>query len=238
MRAGGVEVIRVEKPLSVSGLPASEKPRERLYHVGPRELSLQEVLAVVVGEGSKGAGALVLAIRLLEACGGLVGLGKAGVDDLQRVRGIGFAKACRLVATFELGKRFARESVSNGSSIRTPGDISRIFMDEMKHYDREHFKAAYLNTKNQIIRTVTVSIGSLNASIVHPREILKPAISASAASIILVHNHPTGDPTPSREDVEFTRRFAKCGELIGIELLDHVIIGSDRYQSLKEGGYF
>jgi len=108
----------------------------------------------------------------------------------------------------------------------------------MKDYDREHFRAVFLNTKNQMLKTVTISIGSLNASIVHPREILKPAISVSAATIILVHNHPTGDPTPSREDIEFTRRFAKCGELIGIELLDHVIIGADRYQSLKEGGYF
>lgn len=224
--------------LSASGLPEREKPRERLYHVGPRELSLQEVVALVVGGGSRGAGAVDLGLGLLSAFGGLVGLGRAGVDELQQVRGIGFAKACQLVAVFELGKRFGRESVSNGSSIKTPGDISRIFMDEMKHYDREHFVAAYLNTKNQLIRTVTVSIGSLNASIVHPREILKPAISASAASIILVHNHPTGDPTPSREDIEFTKRFARCGELIGIELLDHIIIGSDRYQSLKEGGYF
>jgi DNA repair protein RadC len=109
-----------------------------------------------------------------------------------------------------------------------------MFMDEMK--DREH-QAAF-STKNRVIRVVTVSIGSLNASIVHPREILKPAIAASAASIILVHNHPTGDPTPSREDIEFTRRFAKCGDLIGIELLDHIVIGSDRFQSLKEAGYF
>jgi DNA repair protein RadC len=108
----------------------------------------------------------------------------------------------------------------------------------MKHLDREHFKAALLNTKNQILKVVTVSIGSLNASIVHPREILKPAISASAASIVLLHNHPTGDPTPSREDVEFTRRFAKCGDLIGIRLLDHVIIGAGRYRSLKETGVF
>jgi len=228
----------MEKSLSVARLPASEKPRERLYHVGPRELSLQEVVAIVVGGGGRDAGALGLALGLLDAFDGLVGLGRAGVDELKQVRGIGFAKACQLVAVFELGKRFARESVSSGSSIKRPGDISRIFMDEMKHYDREHFKAAFLNTKNQLIRSVTVSIGSLNASIVHPREILKPAISASAASIILVHNHPTGDPSPSREDIEFTKRFARCGELIGIELLDHVIIGSDRYMSLKEGGYF
>ena len=223
---------------TVRGLPSSDRPRERLYTRGAAELSLQELLAIVIGGGTRGSGALVLALRLLGEFGDLVTMGRAGVDELRRVPGIGFARACQMVAAFELGKRFARESRSSGSSVRAPKDIARMFMDEMKHYDREHFKAAFLNTKNQVIKVVTVSIGSLNASIVHPREILKPAIAVSAASIILVHNHPTGDPTPSREDVEFTRRFAKCGELIGIELLDHIVIGADRFQSLKESGCF
>lgn len=181
---------------------------------------------------------MVLAYRLLESFGDIVSLGRAGPDDLKKIQGIGFVRACQLAAAFEIGKRFAKVPGTQGTSIRGPGDIAKLFMDEMKHLDREHFKAALLNTKNQILKIVTVSIGSLNASIVHPREILKPAISASAASIILVHNHPTGDPTPSREDIEFTRRFAKCGELIGIQLLDHVIIGSDRFRSLKESGAF
>jgi DNA repair protein RadC len=220
------------------GIPSSDRPRERLYTRGAAELSLQELLAIVIGGGSRGSSSLVLALGLLGECGDLVAMGRAGVDELRRVPGVGFARACQLVAAFELGKRFARESRSAGASVRAPRDVARMFMDEMKDYDREYFKAAFLNTKNQIIKVVTVSIGSLNASIVHPREILKPAIAASAASIVLVHNHPTGDPTPSREDVEFTRRFAKCGELIGIELLDHIIIGADRFQSLKEAGHF
>ena len=223
---------------SVKGIPDNERPRERLYHVGAVGLSLHELVAIVIGGGSRGASAPVVALKVLNEFGDLVSLGRAVVDDLSGIPGIGFAKACQLVASFELGKRFARESRSNGNPVRTPGDIARLFIDEMKHYDREHFKAAFLNTKNQLLKVVTVSIGSLNASIVHPREILKPAISTSAASIILVHNHPTGDPTPSKEDIEFTNRFAKCGELIGIELLDHVIIGADGYRSLKEGGYF
>lgn len=223
---------------SVRGLPSGDRPRERLYARGAGELSLQELLAIVIGEGTRGSNALVVALGLLGEFGDLVVMGRAGVDEMRRVPGIGFARACRVVAAFELGKRFARESRTSGKSIKTPGDIARLFMDEMKHYDREHFKAAFLNTKNQVIKVVTVSIGSLNASIVHPREILKPAIAASAASIVLVHNHPTGDPSPSREDVEFTRRFARCGELIGIELLDHIVIGADRFQSLKESGYF
>jgi DNA repair protein RadC len=220
------------------GIPSGDRPRERLYTRGPAELSLQELLAIVIGGGSRGASALVLALGLLREFGDLVVMGRSGVDEMRRVPGIGFARACQLAAAFELGKRFAKESRSPGTSVRAPRDIARMFMDEMKDYDREHFKAAFLNTKNQVIKVVTVSIGSLNASIVHPREILKPAIAASAASIVLVHNHPTGDPTPSREDVEFTRRFAKCGELIGIELLDHIVIGADRFQSLKEAGHF
>ena len=224
--------------MSAGNLPREDRPRERLYHVGAKGLSLQEVLAIVIGGGTRGAGALMLSLRVIQEFGDLVSLGRAEVDDLIKIPGVGFARACQIVAAFELGKRFARDSGTNGSSVKTPGDIARLFMDEMQHYDREYFKAAYLNTKNQVLKVATISIGSLNASIVHPREILKPAISASAASIILVHNHPTGDPTPSREDIEFTNRFAKCGKLIGIELLDHVIIGAGRYKSLKEGGFF
>jgi DNA repair protein RadC len=224
--------------MSVKRLPPEDRPRERLYHNGASELSLQELLAVVLGKGTKDASALALAYRLLERFGDIVSLGRTSLDDLKKIPGIGFVRACQLVAAFEIGKRFARDPGIQGASIHGPEDIAGIFMDEMKHLDREHFKAALLNTKNQILKVVTVSIGSLNASIVHPREILKPAISASAASIVLVHNHPTGDPAPSREDVEFTRRFAKCGDLIGIRLLDHVIIGAGRYRSLKETGVF
>lgn len=123
-------------------------------------------------------------------------------------------------------------------SVKAPKDVYRLMHPRLKDADREHFYALYLSTKNTILSIELISIGSLNASIVHPREILKPAIKVSAASIIMVHNHPTGDPTPSREDIEFTRRFAKCGELIGIELLDHIVIGNGRFQSLKEAGYF
>lgn len=228
----------MDSRMSVKGLPPEDRPRERLYHVGPSELSLQELLAVVLGRGTKEASALVLAFRLLERFGDIVTLGRTSLDELKKIRGIGFVRACQLVAAFEIGKRFARNQCVQGVSVQAPGDIAKMFMDEMRHLDREHFKAALLNTKNHILKVVTVSIGSLNASIVHPREILKPAISASAASIILVHNHPTGDPTPSREDIEFTRRFAKCGDLMGIRLLDHIIIGAGSYRSLKETGVF
>lgn len=224
--------------MSVKGLPLEDRPRERLYHIGAADLSLHELLAIVLGRGSKEGSALFLSYRLLEEFGDIAALGRAGVDEFKIIPGIGFARACQIVAAVELGKRVSRVSATRGMSIRGPGEIAGLFMDEMRHYDKEHFKAALLDTKNQVLKIVTVSIGSLNASIVHPREILKPAISVSAASIILVHNHPTGDPSPSREDVEFTKRFAKCGELIGIQLLDHVIIGSGRYQSLKESGVF
>lgn len=224
--------------ISVKALPPEDRPRERLYRIGPADLSLPELLAIVLGRGSKEGSALDLAYRLLENFGDIVVLGRASVDELTNVPGIGFVRACQIAAAVEVGKRFSRASATRGVSVSGPSEVATLFMDEMKHYDKEHFKAALLNTKNQILKVVTVSIGSLNASVVHPREILKPAISASAASIILVHNHPTGDPAPSKEDVEFTRRFAKCGELIGIQLLDHVIIGSGGYRSLKEAGVF
>ena len=224
--------------MSMKALPPEDRPRERLYHIGATELSLQELVAILIGRGTREASALMLGYHLLERFEGISGLGAAGIDELKSVPGVGFVRACQIVAGFEIGKRFARFSGTKSALIRGPGDVAALFMDEMRHFDKEHFRAALLNTKNRILRVVTVSIGSLNASIVHPREILKPAISASAASIILIHNHPTGDPTPSNEDIEFTKRFAKCGELIGIQLLDHIIIGAGRYQSLKESGAF
>jgi DNA repair protein RadC len=220
----------VETVFSAKGLPPEDRPRERLYHLG--------AASIVIGGGSHGSSSLVLAYRLIEHCGDLASLSRAGVDALMQITGIGFAKSCQLKAAFELGKRLARQTGTNGSSVRAPQDVAGIFLDEMRYYDKEYFKAAYLNTKNHVLKVETISIGSLNASIVHPREILKPAISVSAASIVLVHNHPTGDPTPSKEDMEFTRRFAKCGELMGIELLDHIIIGAGVYKSLKEMGIF
>lgn len=228
----------METVVSAKALPPEERPRERMYHVGAPELSLQELLSIIIGGGSGGASSLVVAYRLLDTFEDLISLSRAGIDDLMHVTGIGFARSCQVLAAFELGKRLARKTGTNALSVRSPQDIAKIFLDEMKSYEKEYFKAAYLNTKNSVLKVETVSIGSLNASIVHPREILKPAISASAASIVLVHNHPTGDPTPSKEDIEFTKRFAKCGELIGIELLDHVIIGNGTYRSLKEMGLF
>ena len=159
------------------------------------------------------------------------------VERFSSVPGVGFATACRLGAAVELGKRISRATRGEIKVIRSPEDAACLLMDEMKHLDREHFKVVLLDSKNSVISVETVSIGTVNASIVHPREVLKPALMKSATSLILVHNHPTGHTSPSREDILLTRRFEKCGRILGIEIVDHIIIGDGNYESLKEGGY-
>jgi DNA repair protein RadC len=220
----------------VKSLPAGDRPRERLVRWGPERLTSIELLSILLRHGNGRSSSMALAHRLLERFGGPAGVARAGLDELVQVRGVGPVKACEIRACVELGRRMRECRPREREVIRGPEDVAGLLMDEMRGLDREHFRAIYLNTKNRVLRIETISIGSLNASIIHPREILKPAIGASAAGIILVHNHPTGIPTPSTEDVEFTRRFAACGEILGIELLDHVIIGDGRFVSLKERG--
>lgn len=210
--------------------------RSRGYMRGFEAVGDAELLALILGQaGCRSGGAI--AQELIDNYGGLVGVGNAEVEEFMDIRGIGKKGALRLKASFEVGRRFIISSRERSiKRIRSPQDVAGLLIPEMKELDREHFKAILLNTKNGILKILTVAVGSLNAALVHPREIFKAAVTASAASIIVVHNHPTGNPEPSREDTDLTARFARCGELLGIDLVDHIIIGGDRFVSMRERG--
>ncbi len=217
--------------------PKEERPRERLMNYGAVSLSNQELLAILLRTGTKSESVIQLANRLLTQFGGLLWLKDAALEELMSIKGIGQAKAVQIAATVELGRRISNLTYDDRFVIRSPEDGANYVMNDMRFLTQEHFVCLYLSTKNQVIHKQTVFIGSLNASIVHPREVFKEAFRRSAASIICFHNHPSGDPSPSREDIEVTKRLVKCGELLGIKVLDHIIIGDKKFVSLKEKGY-
>lgn len=217
--------------------PKDERPRERFIKLGPQNLSNQELIAIILRTGTKAESVIQLAQRLIKEFEGLRMLKDATLEELTKMKGIGKAKAIQLLAAVELGRRINSLTNEERYAIRSPEDGANYVMDEMRFLNQEHFVCLYLNTKNQVIHKQTIFIGSLNASIVHPREVFREAFRRSAASIICLHNHPSGDPTPSREDIEVTRRLKECGRMIGIEILDHIIIGDKKYVSLKEKGY-
>jgi DNA repair protein RadC len=221
----------------IRDVPKDARPRERLLSAGPESLGDHELLAILLRTGTKEESVLQLAHRLLQHFEGLRLLKDATIEEITSIKGIGTTKAIQILAAIELGRRISRLSYNERYVIRSPEDGAKYVMEDMRFLSQEHFVAIYLNTKNQVIHRKTIFIGSLNASIVHPREVFKEAIKRSAASIICVHNHPSGDPTPSREDIDVTKRLAECGRIIGIELLDHLIIGDQKFVSLKEKGY-
>ncbi|MDF2000099.1 RadC family protein [Peribacillus frigoritolerans] len=217
--------------------PKEERPRERFLQDGPQSLSNLELLALLLRTGSREESVLQLSGRLINSFKGLRLLKEASVEELTVIKGIGEAKAIQILASVELGRRINNLNDQDRYVIRSPEDGANYCMEEMRFLSQEHFVCLYLNTKNQVLQKTTVFIGSLNASIVHPREVFKEAFKRSAASIICLHNHPSGDPSPSREDIEVTKRLVECGKIIGIEVLDHIIIGEHKYVSLKEKGY-
>ncbi|WP_143541857.1 RadC family protein [Salimicrobium salexigens] len=204
---------------------------------GAERLTVRELLVVLLSKGTKGMPIESLSREILVSLQGVDGLREATVEDLTAIRGIGAAKAMQVIAAIELGKRVYREKREEGYLIRSPEDGAEYVMEEMKHLKQEHFVALFLDVKNRVLARRTVFVGSLNSSIVHPREVFKEAVKRSAASIVCVHNHPSGDPAPSREDIQVTKRIAECGKIIGIEMLDHLIIGDGTFISLKEKGY-
>ncbi|MFJ7974747.1 DNA repair protein RadC [Peribacillus sp. NPDC096379] len=229
-------VILSEKML-IRDVPKDERPRERFIQNGPQSLSNQELLAILLRTGTKDESVLQLANRLINTFEGLRMLKDASIDEITAIKGIGEAKAIQILTAVELGKRITQLNYQDRYVIRSPEDGANYCMEEMRFLSQEHFITLYLNTKNQVLHKQTIFIGSLNASIVHPREVFKEAFRRSAASIICLHNHPSGDPSPSREDIEVTKRLVECGKIIGIELLDHIIIGEHKFVSLKEKGY-
>lgn len=219
--------------VTIKELPAELRPRERLLAAGVQALSNAELLAILLRTGTKTESALDVARRLLSRPDGLQFLAGATLEELQQQKGIGLAKAAELKAALELGRRLAAFNL-NRTVIRNPQDVAGLLLDEMRFLDRENFRTISLNTKNQVLGIDNVSVGSLNSSLAHPREVFKDPIRRSAAAIILAHNHPSGDPTPSQEDILVTRRLVEAGRILGIEVLDHLIIGDGRFASLKE----
>ncbi|MDF2038789.1 DNA repair protein RadC [Cytobacillus oceanisediminis] len=223
--------------LLIKDFPQDERPRERFVQNGPQSLSNHELIAILLRTGTKDESVLQLANRLLTHFEGLRLLKDASLDEITAIKGIGSAKAIQLLSAVEIGRRISNLTYDDRYIIRSPEDGANYVMHEMRFLSQEHFVCLYLNTKNQVLHKQTIFIGSLNASIVHPREVFKEAFRRSAASIICIHNHPSGDPTPSREDIEVTKRLAESGKIIGIDVLDHLIIGENKFVSLKEKGY-
>lgn len=223
--------------LMIRDFPQDERPRERFISSGPESLSNHELIAILLRTGTKDESVLQLSNRLLTSFEGLRLLKTATLEEITSIKGIGQAKAIQILAAVEIGRRIANLNNNDRYVIRSPEDGANFVMNDMRFLSQEHFVCLYLNTKNQVLHKKTIFIGSLNASIVHPREVFREALKRSAASIIAIHNHPSGDPAPSREDIEVTKRLVECGKMIGIDVLDHLIIGENKFVSLKEKGY-
>lgn len=225
----------LKRNYTIKELPITERPREKLYDYGPKALSNEELLAIIIRTGNNEDTAIDLARRLLSKDErGLVALRDITLQELMETKGIGKCKAAQILAAIEIGKRINYLDALSKVKINEPSTIANLFMDEMRYLQKEHFRVVLLDTKNQIIATEEISVGTLNASIVHPRDVFRAAIKRNANSIILIHNHPSGDPTPSREDINISHRLLEAGNLIGIKVLDHIIIGDNKYVSFKE----
>ena len=222
---------------AIAALPDFDRPRERLWALGAPALTSAELLAVLFGTGRGGRTALDIAGDLLEASdGSLRRLARRPPSELLRLQGIGPTKAGRLVAAFELGVRLAREERPRAQRIREPEDVVRLFEGRLRDLQVEEFHLLALDSQSQVLREVLITRGLLNSSLVHPREVFRAAIAEAAAGIIVVHNHPSGDPTPSAEDRTVTRQLAEAGRLLDLPLYDHVVIAGDRYLSFATAG--
>ncbi|GKV68782.1 UPF0758 protein YsxA [Sporosarcina sp. NCCP-2716] len=223
--------------LMIRDIHFADRPRERMTRQGAASLSNQELVAILLRTGSRTESVLVLANKLLSEFDKIQDLRDVSIEELTAVKGIGDAKAVQIMAAAELGKRIYSVAQDGRYVIKSPEDAAAYLMTDLSKLNQEHFVVLFLNVKNEVLHKQTIFIGSLNSSIVHPREIFREAVKRSAASLVVAHNHPSGNATPSPEDIEVTKRLTEAGELMGIDLLDHIIIGDQRYISLKEKGY-
>ena len=219
--------------MKIKSLPLDDRPREKLIKNKPKSLSDSELLAIILGTGNKKESVINVTSKLLGKYN-IKSLSRTDIGTLKKELGIGDAKACQIVACFELGRRLARFKEDKKFLIKSAKDIAKIFIPEMSSLKKEHFKGIYLNSRKKVIKEETIFIGSLNESVIHPREIFRIALNENAAALILIHNHPSGDPKPSIRDIEITKELVKAGDIIGIPVMDHIIIGSNNYFSFRE----
>jgi DNA repair protein RadC len=225
-----------EYKIRIHDLPKDERPRERLIKNGASTLSDSELLAIILRTGSRQENVINLSQRILKEYN-IKQLSQINLTQLMKVHGIKESKAAQIAACFEIARRLESFNDEDKQKINSPEDVYRRIYPKMREQKKELFIELCLDTKNRVIKEETISVGSLNANIVHPREVFKLALAESAAHIIVAHNHPSGDPTPSREDIEITKKLVDTGTIMGITLLDHVIIGDGRHFSMKEAGH-
>jgi len=221
--------------IGLKELPEEKKPREKLVKYGPDVLRISELVSIILNTGYRDENVLELSHRIIKEYGSRAIASEKNVGRLMETLGIPLVKACQIVACFELGRRFFQEEPGKMPTIRGPEDVY-IYLEDMRKLKKEQFRGLYLNARNKVIHDEVISIGTLTANLVHPREVFQPAIEYLACGVIVAHNHPSGDPDPSDDDLEITRKLATVGKTMDIELLDHIIIGSKKYVSLKEKG--
>ena len=220
---------------TIRDLPQGERPRERLREFGPKSLSNTELIAILLRTGLQGENVLAVSSRLLARFDGLAGLGRVSFSELCAERGLSEAKTSQLMAALELGRRFVSLAPQERAVINSPQDVANLLLAEMSVLDQEHLRILLLNTRNEVLGIQEIYVGNVNSSVVRAAEVFRPAVQANTPSIIVVHNHPSGDPAPSSQDVDITNELISAGKLLGIELLDHVVLGrGNRFVSMNE----
>ena len=220
----------------MKAMASHDRPREKLARSGAESLGDNELLAILLGAGTRGRSALDVANDLLDSGGGLRGLSRLGRDEIDRAHGIGEARAARVQAAIELGRRALSRDPAERPLFMTPGEVAAYLLPQFGNHPVERFGVLLLDTRHRLVRARILSVGSLDASVVHPREVFREAIAGGAAAVVLFHNHPSGDPTPSRDDLALTRRLMTAGDIVGIDVLDHLVLADTRYASMKELG--